>query len=121
MVQYGFFFKIGRRWVRIGVQAFPKPQAIRVFQDALLGWIEFNASLRPIRGNELQATLIAKPAYGRDYKSEEAVLKDWEENKDFINHWPKTRGTYCNKQDLQSYGNGHAVILFSNCHKAVFV
>lgn len=24
------------------------------------------------------------PAYGRDYKSKKEVIKDWEENKDFI-------------------------------------
>lgn len=31
------------------------------------------------------ATLINLiPAYGRDYKSKKAVLKDWEDGKDFI-------------------------------------
>ena len=29
-------------------------------------------------------TITAIPAYGRDYKSKAAVLKDWEEGKDFM-------------------------------------
>jgi len=28
--------------------------------------------------------LILKPAYGRDYKSQKAVLEDWNSDKDFI-------------------------------------
>ena len=40
-------------------------------------------------------TIIVTPAYGRDYKSRKDVLKDWNDNKDFIIQ-PHRR--YVNKQ-----------------------
>jgi hypothetical protein len=38
------------------------------------------------------------PAYGRDYKSKAAVMKDWEAGKDFIWHQLMQEG-YVNKDD----------------------
>lgn len=41
------------------------------------------------------------PAYGRDYKSKAAVLKDWNEEKDFLicDMSSKYDGSYINKAD----------------------
>ena len=45
-------------------------------------------------------TLIVQPAYGRDYKSVAAVIKDWNANKDFrIATFGPDHGRYINKQD----------------------
>ena len=46
--------------------------------------------------------LIVIPAYGRDYKSKAAVLKDWDDLKDFIIQDVSSRwdGRYVNKMDL---------------------
>lgn len=43
------------------------------------------------------------PAYGRDYKSSAAFLKDWEANRDFILNSP-TYTAYINKADTDRYG-----------------
>lgn len=45
------------------------------------------------------AYLTVTPAYGRDYKSKQAAIADWEANKDFINQG-MSGGTYVNKQDV---------------------
>jgi hypothetical protein len=47
--------------------------------------------------------MIVKPAYSRDYKSKEAVMKDWDDNKDFIiddinSEW---NGKYVNKEQVK--------------------
>lgn len=42
------------------------------------------------------------PAYGRDYESEEDVLRDWEDGKDFV--MEGFRSGYINKQDADNIG-----------------
>lgn len=42
--------------------------------------------------------LILTPAYGRDYKSKAAVIKDWNEGKDFVAH-SLFKTTYVNVND----------------------
>lgn len=39
------------------------------------------------------------PAYGRDYKSKKDLMKDWDNDKDFI---ISTSGQYVNKQEIQN-------------------
>lgn len=46
-------------------------------------------------------TLTLQPAYGRDYKSRDAVVADWHAGKDFlIASYGPDMGRYVNKQDL---------------------
>jgi len=51
-------------------------------------------------------TLTLTPAYGRDYTSKAAVLKDWQAGKDFqiANAFHKDDGRYINKQDADRDG-----------------
>ena len=42
------------------------------------------------------ATIVAVPAYGRDYKSKAEVLKDWNDGKDFQH---AASGQYLSKRD----------------------
>ena len=46
------------------------------------------------------------PAYGRDYKSKAAVLKDWEDGKDFIisDVMHRDCGRYINWEDARRMG-----------------
>ena len=50
-------------------------------------------------------SLTLVPAYGRDYKSQKAVKKDWEEGKDFViaTVLHNDCGRYCNKTDLKDF------------------
>jgi len=43
-------------------------------------------------------TLNLLPAYGRNYRSKAAVLKDWQDGKDFTLY-----GTYCSIRDKASF------------------
>ena len=50
----------------------------------------------------------ATPAYGRDYKNQKDVLRDWHSDKDFMIH-SGLQSTYTNKADMA--GQGHRLIL----------
>ena len=39
------------------------------------------------------------PAYGRDYRSKAAVLKDWDDDKDFVVNDVFSGGMYMNRSD----------------------
>lgn len=45
---------------------------------------------------------ILTPAYGRDYKTPEAMQEDFDNGKDFILHWMQSPwdGKYCSKRDF---------------------
>ena len=50
----------------------------------------------------MSAWYVVKPAYGRDYRSQKAALKDWIDGKDFIlcsltSHWA---GKPCSTRDF---------------------
>ncbi len=47
--------------------------------------------------------ITLSPAYGRDYRSKDAVLKDWNADKDFIIESVSHPycGKYANRQDLK--------------------
>lgn len=49
-------------------------------------------------------SLTLTPAYGRDYKSKKALLKDWNDNLDFVinDSNPRLSNTYVNKQQQQA-------------------
>jgi hypothetical protein len=53
---------------------------------------------------------VLTPAYGRDYSSQEAIIKDFEAGKDFIFHDPSSRydGKFCSIRD---FDNGKIVEL----------
>ncbi len=61
--------------------------------------------------------LTVTPAYGRDYRTEAEVKKDWSEGKDFIIATVMHRdcGRYINKQDayssLESGSDGERLII----------
>ena len=44
--------------------------------------------------------LILTPAYGRDYTTPSEVIKDWDNDKDFIIHSEDGKSTYINKSDF---------------------
>lgn len=46
-------------------------------------------------------TILAIPAYGRDYIDESNVISDWNANKDFQD---TLSGSYLNKQDCERLG-----------------
>lgn len=100
MREYGLFLKVEKRYVRISKMGFPKAQAVRVFQSALLNYtmMGFNISLRPIKDTDLVSELRLVPSYGRDYKTPEEVLVDWESNKDFT---VMGASVQCNKADAK--------------------
>jgi hypothetical protein len=51
-------------------------------------------------------TLILVPAYGRDYKNENDLLKDWDKDLDFaIVNTDYKGGKYINKSDFYRYRN----------------
>lgn len=61
------------------------------------------------------------PAYGRDYRSQDAVLKDWDKGKDFImndavNRWD---GKPINKYDAEEAGIHEVKFRYNNL-KMVF-
>ena len=63
------------------------------------------------------------PAYGRDYKSRAEVIKDFNENKDFIiadisSRWD---GKPCNKADLIREGEDKVTIRYSKLQKVAVV
>ena len=45
--------------------------------------------------------MIIAPAYGRDYKSAKAAIKDFEDNKDFIIKSLNHSGQYCSIRDFE--------------------
>ena len=66
-------------------------------------------------------TLI--PAYGRDYKSKAAVLKDWNANKDFIiaDMFHHADGKPTNKADLVNMGEATATVRYSKLTKLLVI
>ena len=52
----------------------------------------------------MEVTATLTPAYGRDYKSKEEVLKDFDANKDFVINDPVSKwdGKPVNKEQLKS-------------------
>ena len=52
-------------------------------------------------------TLILGSAYGRRYSNKEAMLKDWEEGKDF----KMSNGPYCSIRDLESLKKTFSLII----------
>lgn len=51
--------------------------------------------------------ITLSPAYGRDYKNKQAVLDDWNANKDFKVETIGINGRYANKADLQDHALVH--------------
>jgi hypothetical protein len=62
------------------------------------------------------------PAYGRDYRSKKAVIKDFNENKDFLLHDRATMTEKpCNKSQLKEMGAREANIRYDKIRKVVIV
>lgn len=58
----------------------------------------------------INATLCLIPAYGRDYATEEDLLKDWNDGKDF----KMAGGPYCSIRDFDfTKGRWDQVVVFS--------
>lgn len=59
------------------------------------------------------AFLLLTPAYGRDYKSKQSVLEDWDSDKDFLCHEFGQRARYVNKsQEKALLAGGYDKIQF---------
>lgn len=67
--------------------------------------------------------MIVIPAYGRDYKTREDVIKDWEGNKDFViqDVSCKYNGKYINKNDAINGNVKEVKIRFNKLEDFVFV
>jgi len=63
------------------------------------------------------------PAYGRDYKSQKAVLADWNSDKDFIINdlFDVYDGKPCNKTDLKRAGKTFVQIRYNKLAKVLGV
>lgn len=116
MVEYGLFLKVGRRYVRISSQKYPKATAVRVFQSPLLAYCGFGACLRPFKESDLYADIQLVPSYGRDYSTAEEVKADWESDKDFT---IVGRTAQCNKSDHLRYGDGNVALVFFDSRSKV--
>lgn len=67
------------------------------------------------------APFTLTPAYGRDYKSRDAVFHDLQTGKDFVTNGPAATGTYANLNDLQQCGYTQVTVRYDNQRKvAVF-
>lgn len=67
-------------------------------------------------------SLTVSPAYGRDYKSRNAVLEDWHNNKDFVvESFGPHMGRYINKADAEANLVGPVEIRYAKLTKAVIV
>lgn len=65
------------------------------------------------------SVLTLTPAYGRDYKSKDAVLADWYADKDFIE---SSSGKYINQEDVSRYSPNAVIrIRYSKLRKVVIV
>jgi len=62
-------------------------------------------------GNHDDRYLIVVPAYGRRYDTENAVIADWNGDKDFLIISPIYFGSYVNKSDVGKYTPGAHVIV----------
>lgn len=60
------------------------------------------------------------PAYGRDYESKAEVLKDFDDNKDFLAHEPGSSG-YTSKTDLIKLGYKTVNIRYAKLRKVIVV
>ena len=60
------------------------------------------------------------PAYGRDYKSKTEVLKDFNDNKDFLAHTLDSTG-YTNKEDLIKLKYKTVTIRYAKLRKIMVV
>lgn len=64
-------------------------------------------------------TVSLSPAYGRDYKSKDAVIADFDKDKDFIVEGLHSGGTYANKSGLTNFA--FASIRYAEKRKVVRV
>lgn len=69
--------------------------------------------------NEL--TLV--PAYGRDYKNESSVLKDWKGGKDFkiSTIMSKWNGAYCSIRDIKEFPGKYIKIRYNQLQDFVLI
>ena len=71
---------------------------------------------------EIPTHLIALPAYGRDYATEEEVIADWEDHKDFqleMPLFPHIDRRYINKGDKPS--NSRLNIRYARATKVLVI
>lgn len=59
--------------------------------------------------------MTLQPAYGRDYPNKEAVVRAFNQNKDFMT----VSGSYTSKQELVKLGISRVTIRYSKLTKAI--
>ncbi len=64
----------------------------------------------------MELTLV--PAYGRDYKTKAAVLKDWENGKDFK---IAGGGPYTSVRDMDQFPGDHVCIRYNKLTEVIIV
>lgn len=66
-------------------------------------------------------TLNVLPAYGRDYKSQAEVQKDWDEDKDFVVQGLGGHGQYVNRHDALTQGISTVLVRYAKMMKVYAV
>jgi hypothetical protein len=75
---YGLFFRtLDGKFVRVTSIARPKAQAVRCFQSALLGNLQYHACLRVIKEDKPQVPCLFLSTYSQSYLDRETVIADW--------------------------------------------
>ena len=69
----------------------------------------------------MELTLI--PAYGRDYKTVEALLTDWKDGKDFriSTSVYKYDGAYTSIHDLNQFPGKHVKLRYNGCRDFILI
>lgn len=65
--------------------------------------------------------MTLSPAYGRDYKSREAVLEAWNSNKDFMVESPPNAGRYTSKKECQKLKVRAVTLRYDKKQKSVYL
>lgn len=110
--KYAFTLKIGNKRVQIGTIAFPLNQARQLFQNMLLGYLQFEPELKPVRAAHAIAIVRSTTA------QKSGIEVAWYAGKDFEYVYPNPRGTYCSVRD---FPNQKVVILYDYERSAIVV
>ena len=70
---------------------------------------------------ERKVYITISAAYGRSYKNQTSIKKDWNDGKDFIIRSMDNGGRYINKQDAKTAGFTSVNVRYSNDRKVMVI
>ena len=91
---YSLYFKVNRRYLRVATPAYIKELAVNAFQNNLIGGLQYQACLRPVKEGEAIYHVV-HGSYGFEYNTAEEALAAWEKGTDFHIYG----GPYCSNRD----------------------